>query len=319
MTLVSTRKPQSSVSRTWRKEVVAFVVAACALASLVCLPVWLDPKGLESANSWWVLPAMMYTPAVATMLVIRWMHPRSPREVVRSLGLAPIRPAAQLIAFSVGGIFLLLGTVAAGIGVSTVLGFDRLDLNGFSGYAALLPDTALQAAPIGVLVAVQVALLPAAAVFNGLLAFGEEIGWRGWLLPALQPLGNWPAVLLTGVAWGIWHTPLILLGYNFDRPDAGGVLLMVAGCVAVGSLLGWLRIWSGSIWPCVFGHGAFNAAGGLIFLLSSADANPDLALAGPLGVGTWVVVLLLVAAGLVASRVRTTRSRVPVAAESRRT
>jgi len=296
-----------------------FFTTSFLLAWLVCLPLWTDARGLSSPGGALVLPVMMFTPSLATVLTVLLLDRGSWRSWLRHLGVWPVSMPRRTALVTAGAIIALPLTVAAGVATSAAFGFVRLDLAEFSGFAATLPRSVQGEVSIYTLVVVQLVMIPFAAIINGLLAFGEEIGWRGWLLPALQPLGNWPAVLLTGVAWGIWHTPLILLGYNFDRPDASGVLLMVAGCVAVGSLLGWLRIWSGSIWPCVFGHGAFNAAGGLIFLLSSADANPDLALAGPLGVGTWVVVLLLVAAALVARRVQNARSSVPVAAESRRT
>lgn len=138
----------------------------------------------------------------------------------------------------------------------------------------------------------QLAALPVGALFNSIFAFGEEIGWRGWLVPALRPLGTWPALLLTGVIWGIWHSPVILLGYNFGRTDITGVLFMIGGCVAWGILLGWVRLRSASVWPAVIAHGSLNAAGGLVVLF--AAAQPDLALAGPLGVAAWIVLALVV-------------------------
>ena len=50
---------------------------------------------------------------------------------------------------------------------------------------------------------------------NGLFAFGEEYGWRGVLMDELRPLGAFKANLLTGVMWGFWHAPVILLGFNY--------------------------------------------------------------------------------------------------------
>jgi hypothetical protein len=57
-------------------------------------------------------------------------------------------------------------------------------------------------------------------------------------------------------------------------------------------LLGWLRLRSASLWPAVLAHGSLNAAGGLIVLF--AASQPDLALAGPLGIAAWIVVAVIV-------------------------
>ncbi len=62
---------------------------------------------------------------------------------------------------------------------------------------------------------------------------------------------------------------------------------MIGGCVAWGVLFGWLRLRSGSLWPAVVAHGALNAAAGLVVIV--AAEQPDLALAGPLGVAGWIV------------------------------
>jgi membrane protease YdiL (CAAX protease family) len=38
-------------------------------------------------------------------------------------------------------------------------------------------------------------------VLIGLFGFGEEFGWRGYLLPKLMPLGRWKAYVLVGIIW----------------------------------------------------------------------------------------------------------------------
>jgi hypothetical protein len=137
---------------------------------------------------------------------------------------------------------------------------------------------------VGAIVALQIATLPVAAVINLLPALGEEVGWRGWLLPKLMPLGTLPALLVSGVIWGLWHAPVILLGYNY--PDAPGWLAltaMVGMCTVIGAVFGWLRLRSGSVWPAALAHAAFNGAAGSYLLFARAGEHVDTTQATVLG------------------------------------
>lgn len=285
-----------------------FLVASFLLAWLVCLPLWIDARGLASPATAWVLPMVMFTPLLATTLTMLTFDRGTLGAQVRRLGMWPLGPATRTIVLTVAAVVFLPLLVAAGLATSAWLGLVQLDLDEFSGFAAALPENVSRAVPVRTLVIVQLVSIPIAAVLNGFLAFGEEIGWRGWLLPELHPLGNWPAVLLTGAVWGAWHAPLILLGYNFDQPNSLGVVAMIAGCTAVGVVIGWSRIWSTSVWPAVFGHGSLNAAGGLVVLLSSDESAPNLLLAGPVGAGTVVAVVVVSLLGIL---VRRTTGRSP--------
>jgi hypothetical protein len=110
------------------------------------------------------------------------------------------------------------------------------------------------------------------------------------------------------VAWGLWHSPVILLGYNFGRTDITGVLFMVGGCVMWGLFLGWLRLRTDSVWPAVLAHGSLNAVGGFVALVSAAGSTVDMAVVGPLGVVSWVLlgIVMVVLVGL--ERMRVARS-----------
>ncbi|WP_309066508.1 CPBP family intramembrane glutamic endopeptidase [Microbacterium sp.] len=280
--------------------VLAFIVIACGLAWLVALPLWLG-GGIADPLSFALLPVMMLTPTVAALIVTFAMRHPVKGERLRFLGLWPLRPARRVVWLTVAAWLITPVIVALTIVVSAVLGFVDLDLT-FSAFAREL-ERALPAGaplpPVEVVAVAQLAAIPLGALLNAPLALGEELGWRGWLLPALRPLGTWPALLLSGAIWGIWHSPVILLGYNFGRTDVTGVIFMIAGCMAWGVLFGWLRLRSASVWPAVLAHGALNAAGGAIVIF--AASKPDLALAGPLGVSAWivcgVVVIVLVLAG----------------------
>jgi membrane protease YdiL (CAAX protease family) len=275
--------------------VIVFVAVSFALAWLVALPLWLG-DGLAEPMSVFLLPVMMFTPAVAALVVTFVMRVPAPGQRARFLGLWPLRPAKRVIWLMVAGWLVPPLLVGLGVLLSAALGFVQLDLT-FAAFAAEL-EKAVPAGtplpPVQIIVFAQLAMIPVGGLFNSLFAFGEELGWRGWLLPALRPLGTWPALILSGVIWGAWHSPIILLGYNFGRTDITGVLFMIGGCVACGVLLGWLRLRSASVWPAVIAHGSLNAAAGMIVIF--AAAQPNLALAGPLGVAGWIVAALVVVA-----------------------
>lgn len=287
--------------------IVAFVVLALGLAWLAVLPLWLG-EGLADPLAGALLPLMMFTPAIAVVVVILVLRPIRKGARLRFLGMWPLRPAKRVVWLSVLGLFGPVVIVVASVLVAALCGWVRLDLVGFSGFAETLAASVPPGTPVpppAVVVLAQLVAVPfAAATVNAVLAFGEELGWRGFLVPALRPLGTWPALLLSGAVWGIWHAPVILLGYDFGRTDLSGVLLMVGGCVAWGVLLGWLRLRSASVWPAVFAHGALNAAGGLIVLLYAAGTSFDLALAGPLGAAGWIVCAVVAGALLAAGQFR---------------
>jgi uncharacterized protein len=103
-------------------------------------------------------------------------------------------------------------------------------------------------------------LLLFGALDNFKYAAGEEIGWRGYMLTRLVDSGVRAPILMSGLVWGLWHAPLIVSGqYASGRYPLFSVCLFVVGIVAAGYVFAWLRLSSGSIWPCIWAHGAWNA------------------------------------------------------------
>lgn len=256
--------------------VTVFTVLAVGLAWLIAAPLWLSGEGLANPLFQLIALGMMYTPTIAALVVVLFVA--RPRSIPRLLGLAPLRPlgrtlglcAAALVGFPVLAFCSML--------LGQAMGLIELDLVGLSGLAAIM--TASGAGELGrdeltTVALVQLLTLPLGVLVASLSAFGEELGWRGWLLPNLLPLGTWPALLLSGAIWGVWHAPLILLGYNYQRTDVLGLLLMVGWCMLLGVLIGWLRLRSASVWPAVIAHGAVNAAVGALLLFASPTSMQD--------------------------------------------
>lgn len=285
----------------------AFVVLACGLAWLVALPLWLG-DGLAEPSTALLLPVMMFTPAVAVLVVLFALHPIPRGQRLGFLGMWPLRPARRVVWLCVLGLLAPPVLVFLGMLVASAFGWISLDLAHLSGFAELL-RASLPAGtplpPLWLVVGSQLIAMPvAAATVNAVAAFGEELGWRGFLVPALRRYGTWPALIISGVVWGLWHAPIILLGYNFSRPDLTGVLFMAGGTLAWGVLLGWLRLRSASLWPAVFAHGALNAAAGMLVLFHSAGTRTDPALSGPLGVAMWILLGVVIVALLLTGQFR---------------
>ena len=123
-------------------------------------------------------------------------------------------------------------------------------------------------------------------MLNFTATFGEEFGWRGYLLPKLEAIGKRKALVLSSIIWGVWHWPVIWMGYNYGTEYWGypwmGLLSMVWFTVSVGVFIGWLSQTGKSVWPAVIAHSALNgiASLGLLFVKESYPT-----LLGPTPVG----------------------------------
>lgn len=214
------------------------------------------------------------------------------RSAWRSYGIAWLAPVG-LVVCGAGVYFLAFPAEFGGLrGVQATL--DR------AGERAGIP---VPLSPEAYLLVQALQLLAIAPLLNSLVTFGEEFGWRGYLLPKLLPLGPRRALLAHGTIWGVWHWPIIAMGHNYglDYPGAPwpGLVLMVLFTVAVGVVLGWLTLRSGSIWPAVLGHAMINGAAGLGLLFHLG--SPRL-LFGPTASGLLGMLPWLVAAGWLLTR-----------------
>lgn len=154
------------------------------------------------------------------------------------------------------------------------------------------------------LIALVLVITAQFVVINHVVAFGEEFGWRGYLLPKLMRKMSAPrAVLCTGALWGLAHFPLTVFGHNYGL---GGplhpvlpILMMTLFATVFGVFLSYLTIRTGSVIPASVAHGALNAVGGAAVLFVTADGyrpllGPNVAgLFGMSGALILAVVLLV--------------------------
>lgn len=141
--------------------------------------------------------------------------------------------------------------------------------------------------PIYLIIVIQMAQgILISPFINSLFTFGEEFGWRAYLLQKLMPLGTRKAILILGVIWGIWHAPVIAMGHNygFNYPlfPWAGIILMIWFTTLLGIFLAWVTLKSNSVWPAVIGHAVINGTAGFAVLLTKGSPST---LVGPMPTG----------------------------------
>jgi len=184
-------------------------------------------------GTFWQLP-LTWTPAAASVIA---------RLVLRE--------GFSDVSFRFGGL-RTLPWYALGLGVPLAVGtlaYGAAWLTGLLGFQ-------------GGAVAFLVGLASAAtwlAVLGLFLAAGEEIGWRGYMLTRLIDAGVPRPVLASGLIWGVWHLPLILAGIYAAGPSpALSAVLFMVSVTSFGYILARMRLETGSIWPVIFAHSAWN-------------------------------------------------------------
>ncbi|MEE0859181.1 MAG: type II CAAX endopeptidase family protein [Acutalibacteraceae bacterium] len=133
----------------------------------------------------------------------------------------------------------------------------------------------------------QIPMIFIAPFMNIINCFGEEWGWRGYLLPKMQKkLPMLPMLLVNGVIWGLWHAPLTIIGHNYGTDYLGypvtGILMMCGFCIVVGVIFSYITIKTDSVWPAVLAHGCINGTSMLSSLFHNGTPNPFI---GPLPIG----------------------------------
>jgi membrane protease YdiL (CAAX protease family) len=126
---------------------------------------------------------------------------------------------------------------------------------------------------------------------------GEEIGWRGFLLPRIAQMTSFRnAALATGLAHGLFHLPLYLIGSSYMPDGSRSIVVPIAMVVFTfaGVVYAWLLRLSGSVWPVSLAHNSFNLAFQTLGPAAVATSPAALAyVAGETGLVTLALIILL--------------------------
>lgn len=142
-----------------------------------------------------------------------------------------------------------------------------------------------------------------------LSATGEELGWRGFLVPTLARTMSFGRLsLLSGAIWAVWHMPLIIFAdYNGGTPTWYSVTCFAVMVVALGFPFAWLRLRSGSVWPAAILHASHNLFVQAFFDRVTVDTGPTKWLTGEFGAA---LALAIVATAWIFWRARDTAAPV---------
>lgn len=138
-------------------------------------------------------------------------------------------------------------------------------------------------------------LLGAGTIMSCLFALGEEIGWRGYLVPRLARLYSFDRTsIVSGLIWAVWHYPLILFaGYSNDTPAWYSILCFTVMVVGISFFYTWITLKSGSVWPAVLLHGSHNLYIQGVFDRVTVDTGPTAYWTGEFGAALAVAAVVI--------------------------
>ncbi|HKD20021.1 MAG TPA: CPBP family intramembrane glutamic endopeptidase [Thermoanaerobaculia bacterium] len=225
---------------------------------------------MRGGGGLWVA-ALMWCPAAAaiaaSMLTQRRLSAIGWRWSWRYVGLAYAIPLAY---------------ASVAYGATWALGLGRVPNPAFLAAIAGKLHLASPGANVAGYLALQATV---GMVFSSLTALGEEIGWRGFLVPELaraMPLAG--VAVVSGVVWASWHVPVLLFAdYHGATPSWYSLLCFSVLVLGASFVLAWLRLRSGSVWPAVIFHASHNLWIQTVFDPFTADTGRTAWIIGEFG------------------------------------
>jgi membrane protease YdiL (CAAX protease family) len=234
-------KPGPSAKVAWR-DVALYTFLTYAIAWTLFLPLIPNvfdllsaertPSDLEFSR---IVVLGMWAPTIAAVLMRLFV---SKEGLKGSLG--PLRVPR----------FYALALLVPAVLVTLVIGIDVV-----TGWGEFAWD---ESVPLWL---EYIVLAVMAVTFIGFLTFGEEYGWRGYLLPKLLPLGEVKAAIIVGLIWGPWHAPLLIAGLNYAGVNPFAAIgIFTLATVALSLLFTRLVVAAGgAVLVAAVVHGSFNS------------------------------------------------------------
>jgi membrane protease YdiL (CAAX protease family) len=125
-------------------------------------------------------------------------------------------------------------------------------------------------------------------------ALGEEIGWRGFLVPELSKVVGFPSVgLISGLMWAFFHYPVLLFAdYNAGAPAWYGATCFTISVISGSFIMAWLTLRARSIWPAAILHASHNLFIQSILTPLTKDMGPTKFIIDEFGIGLVVTITI---------------------------
>jgi len=186
---------------------------------------------------------LMWTPGIASILT-RIVLREGKKDISLKLGFfQAIKTIPLTLLFPV-----FIGIMAYGIAWTT----------GLVQFAA--PDGVINTSLNSAFVKAIIMQMTVGTLIGLITSTGEELGWRGYMTTRLVDAKVPFPLLISGIIWGVWHLPVLILGnYNSGPNLVLSIIFFMISVSSFGYILGRIRLSSGSVWPAVFLHAAWNA------------------------------------------------------------
>jgi membrane protease YdiL (CAAX protease family) len=267
-----------------RTKIFIFLVLTVALTAILWVPI--IRAGTITADGGIYTRTAMWCPAIAAILT-RLVTQRN----LRGMGWIPRTPKLLGFAYILPFLYALpVYVVVWGTGLG---GFDPgkwANRAGGSPVAGLL------------------LILSLGAIKSLMFTAGEEIGWRGLLVPELAKTTSFRnTALISGFIWAAWHMPLAI-GADYHgngTPLVYSILCFTAMAVALSLIMAWITIKSGSLWPAALLHATHNLFVQAVFDGATVERASTNWWIGEFGAG--LVITISIAAFLILRNSRTAK------------
>lgn len=258
-----------SKARSWRKVAVFYGLTLLFSGVFVAFD-------LRAPGNITLITGVMWGPAVAAVLT-QWAFGESVRNLGWNWGSGRYQIWAYVIPlFYALPVYVIVWLTGLGGFYDTAFAARTIKDFGMSGLPMSVGLTGY------VLLAATAGFIPKTA-----RALGEEIGWRGFLVPELAKITNFTGVgFISGLMWAAWHYPSILFGsYNAGTPPWYALTCFTVMVVAGSFIAAWLRLRSQSVWPAAILHGSHNLFIQLILTPLTLDTGRTAYLIDEFGAG----------------------------------